>query len=167
MGETRFFPELSLGYFIHKSKMQLTYAKLERSYDQFSRKPVATLVSYVFFFRKYRFGVLEIYSPAHFGPFLVQICPFQAQNQHFGLYLLNGSLNFADFWYRNLSYDLLLKNCCLQSGKNLALSILGILVKICPFQAQNQHFGLYLSNGSLNFADFWYRNLSYGLLLEN
>ena len=40
---------------------------------------------------------------------LVQICPFLAQNQHFGLYLLNGLLNFADFWNRNLSYVLLIE----------------------------------------------------------
>ena len=31
------------------------------------------------------------------------------QNQHFGSYLLKGSLNFAYIWYRKLSYGFLLK----------------------------------------------------------
>ena len=33
MGGTRFSPELSLGYFINRPKMQFKYAKLRRSYD--------------------------------------------------------------------------------------------------------------------------------------
>ena len=41
------------------------------------------------------------------------------------------------------------------------------MVQICPFLAQNYYFGLYLSNCLLDFAYFWCRNLSYGLLLEN
>ena len=80
------------------------------------------------------FEVREKSSPAHFGPFLVQICPFLAPNQHFGLYLPNGSLNFADFCYINLSYSLLLENWCLQSGKNPAPPILGpFWSKFAPF----------------------------------
>ena len=71
---------------------------------------------------------------AHFGPILVQICPFLAQNQHFSLYLPNGSLNFVDFWYRNLSHGLLLENWGLQSGENLAPPILGpFWSKFAPF----------------------------------
>ena len=68
-------------------------------------------------FGKLMFTVQEKSSPAHFGLFLVQICPFQGQNQHFGLYLLNCSLNFADFLYRNYSNGLLLENLGLQSRK--------------------------------------------------
>ena len=65
---------------------------------------------------------------------LVKICPFLGQNQHFGLYLSNGLLNFADFWYRNLSYDLLLENRCLQSRKYLAPPNLGhFWSKFAPF----------------------------------
>ena len=37
MGGTRFFPVLSLGYFINRPKMQFKYAKLRSSYDSFSR----------------------------------------------------------------------------------------------------------------------------------
>ena len=37
MGGTRFFPLLSLGYFINRPKMQFKYAKLRRSYDSFPR----------------------------------------------------------------------------------------------------------------------------------
>ena len=45
------------------------------------------------------FPVREKSSPAHFGPFSVKICLFLGQNQHLSLYLPNGSLNFADFWF--------------------------------------------------------------------
>ena len=79
--------------------------------------------------------VLGKSGSAHFGPFLVQICPLLAQNQHFGLYLLNGSLNFANFWYRNLSYGLLLENRGLGLGKNLVLPILNpFWSKFAPFR---------------------------------
>ena len=37
MGGNRFFPVLSLGYFINRPKMQFKYAKLRRSYDSFPR----------------------------------------------------------------------------------------------------------------------------------
>ena len=37
MGGTRFFPVLSLGYFINTPKIQFKYAKLGRSYDSFPR----------------------------------------------------------------------------------------------------------------------------------
>ena len=37
MGGTRFFPVLSLGYFINTPKIQFKYAKLRRSYDSFPR----------------------------------------------------------------------------------------------------------------------------------
>ena len=37
MGGTRFFPLLSLDYFINRPKMQFKYAKLRRSYDSFQR----------------------------------------------------------------------------------------------------------------------------------
>ena len=37
MGGTRFFPVLSLGYFMNRPKMQFKYAKLKRSYDSFPR----------------------------------------------------------------------------------------------------------------------------------
>ena len=37
MGGTRFFPVLSLGYFINRPKSIFKYAKLRRSYDSFSR----------------------------------------------------------------------------------------------------------------------------------
>ena len=40
---------------------------------------------------------------AHFRPFLFQICPFFAQNQHSSLYPPNSSLDFDDFWFTNLS----------------------------------------------------------------
>ena len=81
------------------------------------------------------FTVREKCSPAHFGPFLVQICPFLVKNQYFGLYLPSGPLNFADFWYRNLYYGLLLENWGLGFWKNLALSILG------PFWSKFALFG--------------------------
>ena len=60
------------------------------------------------------FSKIDVYSPeksspAHVGPFLVQICPFLAQNQHFSLYLPNDLLNFADFLYKNLFYGFLWK----------------------------------------------------------
>ena len=37
MGGTRFFPVLSLGYFINRPKIQFKYAKLTSSYDLFPR----------------------------------------------------------------------------------------------------------------------------------
>ena len=37
MGGTRFFPVLSLGYFINTPKIQFKYANLRRSYDSFLR----------------------------------------------------------------------------------------------------------------------------------
>ena len=43
-------------------------------------------------------------------------------------------LNFADFWYRNLSYSLLLENWCLQSEKKLAPPNSGYFCsKFAPF----------------------------------
>ena len=80
------------------------------------------------------FTVRKKSSPNHFGPFLVQICPFLAQNQYFDLYLPNGLFNFADFCCRNLSYGFLLENWCLQSWKKLAPPILGpYWSKFAPF----------------------------------
>ena len=45
--------------------------------------------------------------------------------------------------------------------------ILGLVGPNLPLFGPNQHFGLYLLHGLLNFADFLYKNLSYGFLLEN
>ena len=48
-------------------------------------------------------------------------------------------------------------------GENLDSPILGPNL---PFLARYQHFSLYLPSDYLNFADFWYRNYLYGLLLK-
>ena len=103
---------------------------------------------------------------AHFGPFLVQICHFLAQNQHFGLYIPNGSLNFADLCYRKL-WSFIGKFRFTFPEKSSPAHFGPFLVQICHFLAQNQHLSLYLPNGSLNFVAFWYGNYSYSLLLKN
>ena len=106
-------------------------------------------------------------SPAHFGPLFVEISLFLAQNQYFSLYLPNGSLNFADILYRNLSYGLLWKNWGLQSGKNLVMPILDLFGPNLPLFGLKSTFSLCLLSDSLSLDDFLYRNYSYGLLLEN
>ena len=60
----------------------------------------------VFFWKIDVYGSGKI-QPRPFWAFFIQICPFLAQNPHFGLYLPKVWLNFAYFWYRNLSYGLL------------------------------------------------------------
>ena len=48
LGGTRFFPELSLGYFINRPKMQFKYSKLRRSYDSFPRNlPKCPFLGYI------------------------------------------------------------------------------------------------------------------------
>ena len=61
--------------------------------------------------------------PLIFGPFWSKFAPFWPQINIFAP--LNGMSNFADFWYRNLSYGLLLENSGLRFCKNLAPPISG------------------------------------------
>ena len=74
-------------------------------------------------------------SPAHFwalfGP---NLPPFRPKTT-FWLISSERFIEFCWFWYRNLSYGLLLENWCLQSGKNLAPPILGpFWSKFVPFR---------------------------------
>ena len=97
-------------------------------------------------------------------PFLVQICPFLAQGRI-------SSKRLIEFcWF--LVYKLILWSSFVKlrfavREKSSSAFFGPFSVQICLFLAQNQHLGLYLPNRSLNFDDFWYRNFSYGLLLEN
>ena len=80
------------------------------------------------------FTVREKSSPAHFGPFLVQICPFLAQNQDFGLYLPNGSSNLADFWSLGISgrtYGFALVRPCVRAWRDIWRSAHQIFLKLC------------------------------------
>ena len=54
-----------------------------------------------------------------------------------------------------------------KSGKNLIPPFFGpFWSKLAPLWPKNSIIA-YLLNDLLNFADFWYRNYSYGLLWEN
>ena len=105
--------------------------------------------------------------PPIFGPFWSKFAPFWPKINIFYLYLPNALMNFADFWYRILSYDFVLENIGLRLGKNPAPPILGpFWSKFAPFRPKINILAYHL-NCSLNFSNFWYRNLSFGLLLEN
>ena len=101
---------------------------------------------------------------AHFGPIQVQKCPFRPKNDISANFQETSHKIFLILHILGLIYEITKRMFWEKSGSG---HFGPSLIQICPFLAQNQHFSLDLPNSLLNFAEFWYKNLSYGLLLGN